>query len=91
MRVPHTGNKDDFVTVEIAMEDVLNVLAHFIPELPVLFLYISSRGCKKIREVLRMTNRFSHYLDIHSCQDNSQKRVSIVMENMYGRYGTCFS
>ena len=83
MRVPRTGNKDDFVTVEIAMEDVLNVLAHLRPPLPILFLYISPRGCKKIREVLRMFDRLSHYLDIHNCQNNSQKRITIVMENIF--------
>ena len=84
MRVPHTGNKDDFVTVEISMEDVLNVLVHFGPQLPALFLYINPRGCKKIREVLNMDNILSHYLDVHNCQDNSQKRISIVLDNAFG-------
>jgi len=87
MKVPRItclgGKKaNDFVTVEISWREVLNALAYFGKELPILFLFLSPKGSRKLREVLKMRNRFSFFMDSCAGQDNSQRRVSIHLSEI---------
>ena len=72
----------DFVTVEISWKEVLNALAYFGRELPILFLFLSPKGSRKLREVLKMRNRFSFFMDSCAGQDNSQRRISIHLSEI---------
>lgn len=82
MKVPRLENPNDFVTLDIGMEEVLNVLVHLGDMMPVLFVYLSPKGCKLIRDILKMRSRHSYFLDIHGCQDETQKRVTILLNKI---------
>ena len=88
MKVPRitcVGGKKkgcDFVTVEISWKEVLNALAYFGRELPVLFLFLSPKGSRKLREILKMRNRFSFFIDSCAGQDNSQRRITIHLSEI---------
>ena len=87
MKVPRitcVGGKkaSDFVTVEIPWREVLNALAYFGRELPILFLFLSPKGSRKLREILKMRNRFSFFMDSCAGQDDSQRRVSIHLSEI---------
>ena len=83
-RIASNGGKkgSDFVTVEVSWKDVVNVLAHFGGELPVIFLFLSPRGGRKLRDLLKMRNRFSFFVDSCAGQDNSQRRITISLSDI---------
>ena len=78
-RITGVGDKKggDFVTVEISWKEVVNALVYFGKELPILFLFLSPKGSKRLREILKMRNRFSFFIDSCAGQDNSQRRITI--------------
>ena len=83
-RIASNGGKkgSDFVTVEVSWKDVVNALAHFGGELPVIFLFLSPRGSRKLRDLLKMRNRFSFFVDSCAGQDNSQRRITISLSDI---------
>ena len=83
-RITGAGGKkgSDFVTVEISWKEVVNALAYFGKELPILFLFLSPKGSRKLREILKMRNRFSFFIDSCAGQDNSQRRITIHLSEI---------
>ena len=72
-----TGREEEYITLDLPLEDVMNVLAFFGSVKPVLFFFLSPGGCRKVRELLRMKSRHSLFLDNCAGQDDSQKRVTV--------------
>jgi len=82
MKVPSVasgGSKPDFVTLDIPLREVANVVFHFCASLNVLFVYLVAAGCRRVREVLGMTSRHTFYLDNTNGQDAAHKRVTILL------------
>ena len=70
MRVPRIpilsssiSSKEEYILLEIPLEEVLNVLVHFGPRLPVLFIFLSPWACRNVRDQLNMTTRHGFFLD----------------------------
>ena len=84
MKVPRivAGTKEEYVTLDLPLEDVVNVLAFFGSVKPVLFFFLSPGGCRKVRELLRMKSRHSLFLDNCAGQDDSQKRLTVLLEKV---------
>ena len=84
MKVPKivAGSKEEYVTLDLPLEDVVNVLAFFGSVQPVLFFFLNSGGCRKVRELLRMKSRHSLFLDNCAGQDDSQKRLTVLLERV---------
>jgi len=81
VKVPAILNPNDVVTLNIMMQDVLKVLAHFGKSMPLLFLYVSPSACIKIRSCLKMTNKQSFFLDVQT-SDETQKRITILPDKL---------
>jgi len=81
VKVPAILNPNEVVTLNIMVQDVLKVLAHFGKSMPLLFLYVSPASCSKIRSCLKMTNKQSFFLDVQT-QDETQKRITILPEKL---------
>jgi len=79
LRVPSiavTGH----VTLDIPHQDLVSVLVHFGKELNVMFLYLSAEGCRRVRQVLGMRSRHSLYLENCAGQEDSQRRITLLLE-----------
>jgi len=82
IKVPPIINRNDVMTVNIPMSDVLKVLAHIgKTSWPLLFLHISPAACNRVRKTLRMTNSQSFFLDVQS-NDETQTRITIIPERL---------
>jgi len=81
IKVPPIINRNDVMTVNIPMSDVLKVLAHIGKSMPLLFLHISPAACNRVRKTLRMTNSQSFFLDVQS-NDETQTRITIIPERL---------
>jgi len=81
IKVPPIINRNDIMTVNIPMSDVLKVLAHIGKSMPLLFLHISPAACNSVRKTLRMTNSQSFFLDVQS-NDETQTRITIIPERL---------
>lgn len=83
MKVPSVpsvrSSKPEYVTLDIPLREVANVVFHFCTSLNVLFVYLVAAGCRRVREVLGMTSRHSFYLDNTNGQDAAHKRLTLLL------------
>eukprot|EP00092_Neocalanus_flemingeri_P029246 GFUD01031751.1.p1 GENE.GFUD01031751.1~~GFUD01031751.1.p1 ORF type:complete len:164 (+),score=35.16 GFUD01031751.1:54-545(+) len=77
MSTPET----ELVTLDIAMEEVVTVLAHIGKPSTLMFLCISPSACEMVRRTLKMNSSSSLYLDVQS-NNEKQKRISILPEKL---------
>ena len=82
MKVRRITGRQEYVTIELSLEEVVNVLFYCGSSLAVLFLFISPPCCSRVRLLLGMRSRHGLFLDNCAGQDDSQKRVTILMERI---------
>ncbi|KAG5874832.1 hypothetical protein JTB14_009289 [Gonioctena quinquepunctata] len=81
MKVPHPKDKD-IRTVTIDKCDMVKVLASFNSSLPVIFYYLNLSAAEKIRKELDMTADSDYYFDPISMEDEAQRRVTLLPDDI---------
>ncbi|CAL4089886.1 unnamed protein product, partial [Meganyctiphanes norvegica] len=71
------GDENEMMTIDIPINKVVKVLAHFGRSLPVFFVYVQPSVAKTIQNSLKMTDQSGLYFDPCSL-DESQKRITVL-------------
>jgi len=81
IRVPDIRKTGAQVVVNVRKNDVMQIMAHFNKNLPIIFLYISPSACAAVRAELGMERRYGLWLDLNAT-DETMRRVTILPDRL---------
>ncbi|CAL7933812.1 unnamed protein product [Xylocopa violacea] len=79
--VPSLGNDKAIVTLDINIEDIVKILAHFGKPIPVIFFYTTPDSGAMIRELLGMQDPSGPYYD-PAGKEYAQKQITLLPEKL---------
>lgn len=68
------------VTVDLALEEVVNIVAHLGPDLSVLYIFLDELWCRKVRSLLGMHSRHFRFLEPCAGQHDSRRRITLLLK-----------